>query len=311
MRLVLEYILEWVIFLRMELINKAIRKYYETIRERKKNNILLKISNGEFVKGINNTEIREQKIILSMKTYLPRYNSVVMCIKSLLNQTVKPDRFIVWLDDNVPKNQPTKDMLELCQYGVEYRFTKDDLKPHGKYYYAMQEYPNDIVITVDDDLLYSDDLIESLMNSHKRYPECVCARRTHRMKYHFDSSVKPYTQWRFEDNISSKPSFRLFATGGSGALYPPHLLPLETFDAKLIKKLSLNADDIWLKCMEMKNNIKVCRVNSLYPMPAEVSDSQNVALNATNVHENKNDFYLNLIINYFPELKVKFTKKYI
>lgn len=295
----------------MELINKVIRQYYETIRERKKNNIIFKICNGDFVKGINDTEIREQKIILSMKTYLPRYHSVVMCIKSLLTQTVKPDRFIVWLDGNVSRNQPTKDMLELCQYGVEYRFTDGDLGPHGKYYYAIQEYPNDIVITVDDDLLYSDDLIESLLNSYRRYPECVCARRTHRMKYHFDSSIKPYTKWRFEDNISSTPSFKLFATGGAGALYPPHVLPQETFNSELIKQLSLNADDIWLKCMEMKNNIKVYRVNNTYPMPAEVNDSQDVALNITNVHENRNDYYLGLIINYFPELKEKFTKKYV
>ena len=30
----------------------------------------------------------------------------------------------------------------------------DDLKPHKKYFFAFKEYPNDLVITIDDDVLY-------------------------------------------------------------------------------------------------------------------------------------------------------------
>lgn len=41
----------------------------------------------------------------------------------------------------------------------------------------MQEYPNNIVITIDDDLLYEKDMIKLLMRSYEKYPNVVSAKR--------------------------------------------------------------------------------------------------------------------------------------
>lgn len=50
---------------------------------------------------------------------------------------------------------------------------------------------------------------------------------------------------------------RIFATNGAGTLYPPHVMPPETFDAGAIKKTCLTADDLWLKVMQVKAGIPV------------------------------------------------------
>lgn len=47
------------------------------------------------------------------------------------------------------------------------------MRAHGKYHYAMQDFPNSIIVTVDDDMIYPNDTIESLWNAHVKYPNCV------------------------------------------------------------------------------------------------------------------------------------------
>ena len=51
---------------------------------------------------------------------------------------------------------------------------------------------------------------------------------------------------------------RVFATNGAGTLYPPHLMPSETFNVGRYKKTSsLTADDLWLKVMQVKAGVPV------------------------------------------------------
>ena len=38
---------------------------------------------------------------------------------------------------------------------------------------AFQDFPNDIVITIDDDLFYKSDLIESHLRWHAKYPNAI------------------------------------------------------------------------------------------------------------------------------------------
>lgn len=48
------------------------------------------------------------------------------------------------------------------------------LKSHKKYYYAMQEYPEDIIVLVDDDMFYPYNTVEKLMKMHEKYPSDIC-----------------------------------------------------------------------------------------------------------------------------------------
>lgn len=100
---------------------------------------------GNLNNGIN-TKNRNQKIIISLTSYPTRFNTIIPTLKSLLNQTMKPDKIIVWL--SCIRQELTKNMLELEEYGIEYRCNVIDLKSHKKYFFAFQEFASELVITL-------------------------------------------------------------------------------------------------------------------------------------------------------------------
>ena len=51
---------------------------------------------------------------------------------------------------------------------MKIEFKDEDLRSHKKYYYTIKEYPDDIMITVDDDIFYRSDMIAKLMAYHKK-----------------------------------------------------------------------------------------------------------------------------------------------
>lgn len=67
--------------------------------------------------------------------------------------------------------------MDLQKYGLEIRFC-DDLRSHKKYYFAMQEYPEDIVILFDDDMFYPKNTIKKLYELYKKFPSDICAINT-------------------------------------------------------------------------------------------------------------------------------------
>ncbi len=264
--------------------------------------LFIKCSYKKPVYGLYQGTPREKKIILSLATYNKRYDTIIPALKSMLFQSVKPDKIVVWLDDDIPENHISPEMEELKKYGVEYIYTSDGLKPHKKYIYSMEKFPEDIVITVDDDLIYSGNLIKSLLAAYKKNPNCVCARRVHRIRFDDRGNLLPYNEWDYECNTEFLPSYELCATGGAGALYPPHILPKATFDMGNIRKYCLNADDIWLKVMELLGDVKVLWVKNNYMLPKVIKEAQATNLNSSNVLKNGNDIYINQLIKLYPEV---------
>lgn len=65
--------------------------------------------------------------------------------------------------------------------------------------------------------------------------------------------------------------------------------------------VQLEADDIWLKVMELRNKISVVWVKNRYVMPYEVENSQNTSLNSSNVWEGKNDLFIQKLLDRYPE----------
>lgn len=246
-----------------------------------------------------NQEAGDRMIIVSMTSYPARFPHIHLTLKSIMLQTMRPDRIIVWLDEDVTRDQYTEKMMAFEKLGVEYRTAPGNLKPHKKYIHAMQEYPECIIITVDDDVVYSSDVIASLMETHKKYPSAVCARRVHRITKNSEGGLAPYNEWQGEYMSERQPSHELMATGVGGVLYPPHCFDPRVFDAELIQKLCLGADDIWLKVMELLAGTKVVWAVCRIPAPDEIKGSQKSNLRSENVESNQNDVYMYNVLKYF------------
>lgn len=196
-------------------------------------------------------------LIVSLTSYPARIDTVHKAIISIFESTVLPERVILWLaEEQFPKRKADlpKCLLKLEKSGLDIRFCKD-LKPHKKYFYTMLEYPDNIVITVDDDIIYDSDMIDTLLNSYERFPDAISGMRVHRMTF-TDGKVDPYNSWIIMDKtLYRNPSMFAIATGAGGILYPPNIISKEAFDEQAIIKTCLFGDDLWLKMNEVLNEV--------------------------------------------------------
>ena len=251
-------------------------------------------SNCDISNGLNSFP-REKRIIVSLTSHGLRLKTVYIAIKSIMIQTVKADEIVLYLDDKSGDLRIDHED-ELINAGLKIVRGVENLKPHCKYYYAFQDYPDDIVITVDDDIIYPDNLIEDLFNAHERYPYAVIAHRAHKA---FDDHGNELLVKDFEWEVSSnKPEKFLCATGVGGVLYPPGNYRNSFLNANLIKRLSLNADDIWLMYMEAMTQTKVLAL-SPYPMRTICGSQEEGGLSLKNNLEEENQKWLNNIERYY------------
>ena len=92
---------------------------------------------------------------------------------------------------------------------------------------------------------------------------------------------------------------QLFSTSGAGTLYPPACMSHELFNKEAIREICLDADDLWLKTMQIINRVKTVQVTPNRPL-RYVEDSQHNALWHTNVTNNGNDEQLKQLAIRYP-----------
>lgn len=229
-------------------------------------------------------------VIISLTSYPARLKNLHIVIRSLIKQKVAAEKIILYLGTDTKESDIPQQLKNLTKYNFEIRFGYEDIKPHKKYYFAMQEFPDSTIITVDDDLIYDKNLVGDLLSCAQKNPGCVCARRVNLITKDDKGKLNPYSKWIWEYRKITEPSHSLIATGCGGVLYPPHLLPKDTFDLPAIKNNCLNTDDIWLKFMELKNDVKVVFSNNKIIHPLTLRHTQESGLLKTNTTgENRND----------------------
>lgn len=243
---------------------------------------------------------RDQKIIVSLTTYPKRINTIWLTIETLLRQTVKPDEIILWLADsqfeNGLKNLP-ESLLRLQRRGLTIRFC-EDLRSHKKYYFALQEYPNDLVVLADDDMFYPRDTVAKLLHMHKQYPDDICCITAQVIEPGF--SAMP-SKWRNpkldEHNLQHSDQIQAFT--GSGTLIPPKALPVEAFDIDCIKSLCFHADDLWITFMAHWGGTRITTMKKWRPFPVTIYGTAEGSLYYINAEENQNDVqWQNLLDHY-------------
>lgn len=238
--------------------------------------------------------INIKPIIVSLTSFPGRINVAWISIESLLRQTMKPDEIILWLgkEEISGLNELPITLLNQIKRGLKIKF-RDDLKPHKKYLYSLKEYPDSVVITVDDDIIFPYDTIECLYNYHKKYPHSVICHGARKI-VEAGNYFAPYNTWPnwYANEISSDERYDIMPLGGMGALYPPHSLHTEVCNVELIKRTCLKADDLWLKSMALKNGTKTVLTNKYPRAFINIPDTQITTLMSDNIGNNQNDIQL-------------------
>ena len=200
-------------------------------------------------RGVSSEKLGDEEIVVSLTSYGKRIYDVYLAIESIMQGSIKPNRIILWLNEDVFSNKALPQTLQKqVERGLEIRFCKD-IKSYTKLIHTLKEFPKACIITIDDDLIYNFDLVENLVAAHKTAPNCIWANRIHEMTYNEDGSLKSYLQWIFTINHDCTNKKNNFFTGVGGVLYPPNSLHKEVFNEDVFLDICPTADDVWFNAM--------------------------------------------------------------
>ncbi|HTM66062.1 MAG TPA: hypothetical protein VL093_07070 [Flavipsychrobacter sp.] len=238
----------------------------------------------------NNKEYRlipskkNPETIVSLTSFPDRINKVWLVIEVLLRQTRKPDKIKLWLSKDQFSSievLPNR-LLSLQKRGLEIELRKGNLRSHKKYFYALKEYPDAKLITVDDDIFYRTNMIEKLLLFAENYPKCIVANYVRKIKI-TDDELSPYNEWSFYTS-AGEPNYLAFFGSGGGTLFQPQIFPRETLDKETFMQICSSADDVWLNLMTRINNFKVVKTDletiNLLPITGSL---QNLTLSSVNL----------------------------
>jgi hypothetical protein len=246
---------------------KAIKNQISSLRrdllfENRKNQMIEHILHDS-ESGITSEKYADHDIIVSLTSYGKRIYDVAYTIESIMQQSMKANKVILWLDDSYKGKMLPQSLVKQQKRGLEIAFCTD-LGPYKKLVPSLCRFPNDAIITVDDDAIYDYDLLERLIIPYLEDPSYIYCHRCHRMQFSEDGSILPYMQWMQNFN-SNTPSHFNFATGVGGVLYPPRSLDEEVKNEKVFMDICKYNDDIWFKAMAIKKGTKVKKVFTRNP----------------------------------------------
>ena len=259
-------------------------------------------------------------LIISLTSYPARFYQLHYTLYSIMQQQCKADKVILWLTEqecpNGRKCVPQK-ILAFEKYGLEITFSRDNLRPYNKIIHALRAYPNATIITLDDDIYYADFVIQTLVESYKKYPKDIHCHVAKRAYFKDSKNIAPYHEWEVITNkynihkksfTPSNSSLYNLQFGFAGVLYPPHSLYKDAIDSEIFLQLSPTSDDIWLWAMAVLNSTKIRFIEKANANPDVISvqSSQKYALWKTNDAaydiNGKNQKHLEKILAYYPQI---------
>lgn len=261
--------------------------------------IYFKLTASNPLYKLTSKERSSELLIVSLTSFPARIERLWLVIETLLRQSLKPDMIILWLSrEQFPSIELLPDnLLKMQKRGLRIEIRDGDLRSHKKYYYLLQEYPDNIMITVDDDIFYRTDMISTLVSMHEENPHCVIANFAFKMLYN-DDILRPYREWINNNDIYiSMVGYDIFFGSGGGTLFPKDSLDTLVCSSDDFMEICPLADDVWLNAMCRINHYPVLRTgyNSIC-LP--VLNKNDIRLTSQNVVNNKNDVQIESVRKY-------------
>lgn len=207
--------------------------------------------------GVSSQKLCEYEVIVSLTTYGKRLYDVAPTIESIMQGSVKPNRIVLWLEEEMKDVTLPIALRKQQERGLEIVFCKN-VRSYKKLIPAFGKYPTAAIITIDDDAIYHYDLVEKLVNAHKLYPKDIIANRVHRMVLGENSKPVSYMKWDWCVNLPvNQTSPLLFLTGVGGVFYPPKSLSPEVMNEAVFMDICKFADDVWFNAMALMAGTKI------------------------------------------------------
>ena len=164
-----------------------------------------------------------KQILISLTSWKKRIQNVPMVIQSILTGTKPPDKIVLNLSTEEfslkDKELPTYLLMLKETNKIEINWVKENTKAFKKIIPTMKLYPESIIISIDDDIIYPEFFVEKMVSKYNETGNII-------------------TWW------DSKINNILFVTGDS-TLYDAAKLTPFIYEKLTQEIINSNADDIW------------------------------------------------------------------
>ena len=234
--------------------------------------------------------------IVSLTSIPSRLKTLHLVIRSLLNQDVSPKKIILWLHRDLDSSLPATLRKLVCQR-FEIRYSTLTCS-HRKLIHALKAFPEDVIITCDDDVLYRKNWLSLLFGEYLQHPDKIIGNRTVHINHDPEGKPMPYITWMQPLDQKLNP-WALTPIGACGILYPPHTLSDQVQDSKLFMELAPRADDLWFKAMALLKGTISIQASQIPKEPIPIVGTQKEALKKENVAADKNTVQWNSLEDRF------------
>ena len=246
-------------------------------------------------KRLNETHKPKAKVVVSLTTIPSRLATLHLVIRSLLVQSVRPMKIVLWVQEGLSESLP-KSLTKLQGYNFKIRYTKGSAS-HRKLVHSLEAFPETPIVSCDDDLIYPKNWLENLLNEAQMNPEAIVANQTRYIQYESDGAVKSYKDWTYpKDNFNP---MRVIAIGAGGVYYPVGALDPLVTEESLYMSLAPRADDLWFKAMSLLKDTPTLQTKQPTKTPTPIIGSQKIALKKTNIGQDKNKTQWEALVAHF------------
>ena len=247
-----------------------------------------------FTLRVNNV-VKRVPCVVSLTSIDSRVKTLHLVIKSLLAQSYLPRKIILWLHHDL-ENQLPKNLLCLESDTFQIRF-RSQFSSHRKLVFSLQEFSDEIIVTCDDDIMYDKNWLQSLYESHLKFPSDIIAQECREIIVK-KGKLLPYKEWTYieAENITLP---NLLPIGYGGVLYPAGAMHADTIREELYMQLAPKADDLWFKAMSLMNGVKVRRPLNPVKKPIPIIGAKGNSLAESNIVRDGNREQWQAICNHY------------
>ncbi|WP_333877014.1 glycosyl transferase [Flavobacterium sp.] len=250
------------------------------------------------VSKIKNAQSEKIPVIVSLTTIPSRMDKVHITLRSILTQTKRPEKLLLWINEKDQHNIPNS-IQSLVGDILELHFTPHT-SSHKKLIPTLLLYPDRVIVTCDDDLIYESTWLEKLYQSHLKYPKDIICNKIRQIAFDEHSNLQDYKKWVFKN---PNDPIKNMAIGAGGILYPPKSLHELITNYELALQLAPKNDDLWFKAMAVLNNTTVRQADDVTTEFLPIYGTQKISLKKINVDQNFNVNQWQDLTNYF-QLKI-------
>lgn len=249
-----------------------------------------------------------EQLVVSMTSFPEAIPYAEQAIRSVLNGSLLPDKMVLYLTlSRFPGGRIPESLRRMTEDAplFEIRNQSVDIGPYQKLIPALRDFPEAIIVTVDDDIAYHRHMLRDLVELHKQIPDAILAHRAKRIH-----PGRPYRKWakyRWYDFLFQRihRSFANLQTGVGGVLYPPHSLRADMLDAALFNQLAPGTDDLWFWAAAAANGVPVIPVPFGHNKPRGLNKPKSLSLKTINFkgRTDRNAAALRAILTHYPEIE--------